>query len=74
MKMETLQNWSDSGAVWATCSLGINVLVADYHLLAISPSEYLLISPPLSLNICQRRSIWITLSVSGDTLLQLADT
>lgn len=42
MEMETLQNWSDSEAVVATCSLRINKPVADYHLLAISASEYLL--------------------------------
>lgn len=71
MEMETLQIWSDSEAVVATCSLGINKPVADYHLLAISASEYLLNFSP-SVNICQRRSIWLALS--WDTLLQHADT
>ena len=71
MEMETLQIWSDSEAVVATCSLGINEPVADYHLLAISASEYLLNFSP-SVNICQRRSIWLALS--WDTLLQHADT
>lgn len=63
MEMETLQNWSDSEAVVATCSLGINKSVADYHLLAISASEYLL-NFSLSVHICQRHSIWLTLPAS----------
>lgn len=73
MEMETLLNCSDSEAVVATCSRGINKPVADHHLLAISASEYLL-NFSLSVNICQRDSIWLTLSVSWDTLLQHADS
>lgn len=41
MEMETLQNWSDSEAAVATCSLRRNKPVPDYHLLVISAFEYL---------------------------------
>lgn len=42
MEMESLQIWSDSAEVDATCSWGINKPVAGNHLSAICASEYLL--------------------------------